>query len=179
MDSNLKVAKLDSLQVLIEGAGIFGAKRLQPHLREIWQILQKEILQNVDLEVKQLALTCTTALIKALTEEDKSISSDFVEEIIINAKWALCNASLSNSVKDTEKLLEAVAKASREMCEKVLCAIVPACLMQYSTKTELQDKVFLLETFNRFISIANEYGLSIKRMYYLPNFIIYLLIINK
>lgn len=175
MDSNLKVAKLDSLDVLMQGAEVFGAKRLESHLREIWQILQKEIMQNIDLDVKKLALNCTTSLIKALAE-DKNISIKFVEEIIINAKWALCNAPTS-SIKNTEKLLEAVAKANEEMCEKVLCAVVPACLTQYSTKTELQDKLFLLDTFNNFIIIANEYGLSIKSMYLIQFFFFHLFIL--
>lgn len=163
MDSNLKVAKLDAFDVLTQGAEIFGVKRLEPHLREIWQILHKEIMQNIDCEIKNASLKCTTSLINALTV-DKSIFNDFVEEIIINAKWSLCNAPAS-SVKNTEKLLEAIANANKEMCEKVLCAVVPVCLTQYSTKTALRDKILLLRTFNNFIAVANKYQLSIKSMY--------------
>ena len=159
IDSNLKVAKLDSLNVLSQGALTFGVKGLEPHLREIWQALQREIMQNDDWEVKSSALRTTTSLMKVLTE-DKACRS-FIDEIIANAKWTLCNAPTS-AIKNVEKLLEAMAKSSKEMCIQVLCAVVPVCLLQYSAKNDLEEKLFLMETFNNFIVIASDYGISIK-----------------
>lgn len=158
--SNLKVAKLDSFSVLSQGAVPFGVKGLEPHLREIWQVLQREIMQNDDCVVRSSALRTTTSLMKVLTA-DKGACNNFVDEIIANAKWTLCNAPTS-VIKNAEELLEAVAMSSKEMCVQVICAVVPLCLLQYTSKNNLEEKLFLMDTFNSFILIASKYGLSIK-----------------
>ena len=160
LDSNLKVAKLDSLNVLSQGVQTFGVKRLEPHLREIWQSLQREIMQNDDSEVKSSALKTLTSIMKVLSE-DKIVCNKFVDDIITNAKWTLCNTPI-NSSKNAGKVLEAIAKTNEELCIQVMCIIVPVCLLQYSTKNSLQDKLFLIETFNNFIAISSNYELSIK-----------------
>ncbi|XP_033219527.1 MMS19 nucleotide excision repair protein homolog isoform X2 [Belonocnema kinseyi] len=160
--SNFKVAKLDSLNVLSQGAVTFGVKGLEPHLREIWQALQREIMQNDDCVVRSFALRTTTSLMKVL-KEDKVACCNFVDEIIANAKWTMCNARTS-VIKNAKELLKAVAMSSEEMCAQVIRAVLPLCLLQYTSKNNLEEKLFLMDTFNSFILIASEYGLSIKKL---------------
>lgn len=159
LDSDRKIAKLDSLSLLSKGASTFGSNGFKHHLDEIWPLLKKEIMSGSDQDVKTAALSAVSEVVKAIADDDE-IRRNFVEKIFTDTRWSLCDVQLS-LYWPAEKLLEAVARTEKNSCIQVLLEVVPLCLGQYSTKTSQSDKVTLMETLNNFIKISTDFGFTI------------------
>ncbi|XP_048516354.1 MMS19 nucleotide excision repair protein homolog isoform X2 [Athalia rosae] len=162
LDSSLKLAKLDSLYLLRNGAFTFGPTRLQPHLDELWPVLRKEVYPGGDIEMRNAGLETITELVKVLSK-DNVIQGRFVEKVITDTKSSLCDVQLSLFCP-AEKLLEAVARADKNACSQVLKTFVPLCLGQYSTKTSYVDRVILTESLNNLLAICEEHEFTIKNV---------------
>ncbi|KZC14978.1 MMS19 nucleotide excision repair protein like protein, partial [Dufourea novaeangliae] len=160
LSSNLKVAKLDSLNLLCKGVPVFGAKGIEPHLIELWSALKKEIIRSGDLELKNASLNTVMSIIKVISSDTK-LREGFIDNIITDTKSSLYDVQFS-LFRPAVKLLECVATVNKESCEHILKVVVPLCLGQYSTKTSITDKVILIETLNDFIKISTEHGFNIK-----------------
>lgn len=158
--SNLKVAKLDSLKLLCNGAQTFGTKGLEPHLIELWSVLKKEIMSDGDLELKNASLKTVACIIEVISNDSKLCTS-FIDDIITDTRSSLYDVQLS-LFRSAVKLLECVATVNKESCVQVLKIVVPLCLSQYSTKISVIDKVILIETLNNFIKISCGHGFNIK-----------------
>ncbi|XP_015600942.1 MMS19 nucleotide excision repair protein homolog isoform X2 [Cephus cinctus] len=159
LDSDLKLAKLDSLYLLSKGASTFGVDGLKNHLQELWPVLRKEVMSNGDPQIKNTGLEALRELVKAL-HSNSTVRQSFVEKIITDTRGSLCDVQLS-LYWPAEKVLESVATADKDSCIQVLRAIVPLCLGQYSSKTATSDKVALIETLNSFIAISESYNFTI------------------
>lgn len=158
LDSTLKTAKIDSLNLLSRAAIIYGAKSLEKY-PELWPSIRKEILPGSDQEIKIIALNTVTCVTRALTE-DNDILKAFIDRIFIDSKWCLTNEDKS-LFWGAEKILESVGKASESALKQVLKLIVPLCLGQYSTKTSENDKIILMETMNNFMMFATGFDFKI------------------
>ncbi|XP_043266247.1 MMS19 nucleotide excision repair protein [Colletes gigas] len=158
--SNLKVAKLDSLKLLCNGAQTFDIKGLEPHLDELWSVSKKEIMYGTDIELKNASLKTVTSIINVLSNDSK-LRESFIDNIIVDTRSSLYDVQLS-LFKSTVKLLECIATTNKESCVQVLKIIVPLCLGQYSTKTSVTDKIILIETLNNFIKISCNHEFNIK-----------------
>ncbi|XP_043268206.1 MMS19 nucleotide excision repair protein [Venturia canescens] len=159
LDSDRKVAKIDSLNLLIRGVSTFGSKGLKHHVDDLWPLLKKEVMSVTDQEINKLALKTVNEVVKAIAD-DEELRKHFVEKIFTDTRWSLCDVQLS-LYWPAEKLLESVAKTEIKSCTQVLLEIVPLCLGQYSTKTSINDKVNLMETLNNFIKICSEFNFNI------------------
>ncbi|XP_076678333.1 MMS19 nucleotide excision repair protein [Andrena cerasifolii] len=157
--SNLKVAKLDSLNLLCKGAQIFGTNGLKKYLTELWSALRKQIIPGGDLELKNASLKTVTSIIEVLSD-DTNLRESFINDIIADVRSSLHDVQLS-LFRPAVKLLECVALVDKESCVHVLRIIVPLCLAEYSTKTSITDKTTLLETLNNFIKISSDHGFNI------------------
>lgn len=160
LSSDLKVAKLDSMNLLRKSANVFGLNRLEPYLSELWPIMRKEIISGADLEMKNATLKTLATLIEIITV-NKSLHETFIEKILTDTKMSLCDIQLS-LFRPVKNLLEAVARVNKQTCIHVLRVIVPIFLGHYSTKKTLLDKVIITDTLNNFIKIASELGFPIK-----------------
>lgn len=160
LDSDRKVAKVDSLNLLIRGVSTFGSKGLKHHVDELWPILKKEVMSESDEEVKKLALRTVNEIVKVIAD-DEELRKRFVEKIFADTRWSLRDVQL-RLYWPAEKLLESVAKTEMKSCTQVLLEIVPLCLGQYSTKTSINDKVNLMETLNNFLKICAEFNFNIR-----------------
>nr|XP_033340790.1 MMS19 nucleotide excision repair protein homolog [Megalopta genalis] len=158
--SNLKVAKLDSLDLLCKGMHTFGVKGAAPFLTELWPALRKEIIPGGDLELKSASLKTVMSIISVISSDTK-LCEEFIDNVITDTKSSLYDVQLS-MFRPTVKALECVAKVNTESCTHVLKVIVPLCLGQYSVKTSATDKVILIETLNNFIKISSEHKIDIK-----------------
>lgn len=161
--SNLKVAKLDSLNLLCQGAQIFGTSGLKKYLTELWSALRKQIIPGGDLELKNASLKTVRSIIEVLSD-DTNLRESFINDIIADVRPSLHDVQLS-LFRPAVKLLECVAMVDKESCVHVLRIIVPLCLAEYSTKTSVSDKTTLLETLNNFIKISSDHGFNISSMY--------------
>ncbi|XP_031843171.2 MMS19 nucleotide excision repair protein isoform X1 [Nomia melanderi] len=157
--SNLKVAKLDSMNLLCKGIQTFGIKGIESHLTELWSALRKDIMPGVDLELKNASFKTVTAIIELISSNTKLCES-FIDSIITDMKSSLYDVQLS-MFRPAVKILECVATVNKESCVHVLKVIVPLCLGQYSVKTSIPDKIILIETLNGFIKISSEHGFHI------------------
>ncbi|XP_078052901.1 MMS19 nucleotide excision repair protein isoform X2 [Augochlora pura] len=160
LSSNLKVAKLDSLDLLCNGIHTFGVKGAAPYITELWPALRKEIIPGGDLELKTASLKTVTSIISVVSS-DTELCEKFIDSIITDTKSSLYDVQLS-MFRPTVTALECIAKVNKESCAHVLKVIVPLCLGQYSVKTSATDKVILIETLNNFIKISSEHEIDVK-----------------
>lgn len=171
--SNVKVAKMDSLNLLCKGVQTFGVKGLKQYLTELWSALRKEILSTGDIEIRNASLKAIVSIMEVVSI-DTELCKSFIDNIITDAKSSLYDVQLS-LFGSSVKLLESVAIVNKESCIQVLQTIVPLCLGQYSTKTTVTDKIILVKTLNNFIKVANDHSFNIKGKYI---FIIFLTIFS-
>ncbi|XP_015188175.1 PREDICTED: MMS19 nucleotide excision repair protein homolog [Polistes dominula] len=160
LSSDLKVAKLDSLNLLCKSANVFGANRLEPYLSELWSIMRKDVMSGGDLEMKNATLKTLATLIEIITV-NKRLHETFIDKILTDTKMSLCDIQLS-LFRPITNLLEAVARVNKQTCIHVLRVIVPIFLGHYSTKQTLLDKVIIIDTLNNFIKIASDLSFPIK-----------------
>ncbi|KAK0162859.1 hypothetical protein PV327_006601 [Microctonus hyperodae] len=159
LDSNLKIAKMDSLRLLVRSSGVFGVEGLKQHLDELWPLIRREVLPGNDEELKEQALKSIISVTKAVSE-DEQILAMFVKKITADTRSSLCDVQLS-LYWPAEKLLEAVCKANDKSCRLVLKTVVTLCLAQYTTNISRLDRISLIETLNNFMAIYTEFGCNI------------------
>ncbi|XP_076241898.1 MMS19 nucleotide excision repair protein [Calliopsis andreniformis] len=158
--SNLKTAKLDSLNLLCKGVKTFGTKGLEQYITELSSVLRKEIVPGGDQDLKEASLKAVTSIIEVLSNDIK-LCENFIDDIITDVKSSLYDIQLS-LFRPTIKLLECIATVNKESCVQVLKTIVPLCLGQYSSKTSVTDKTVLIEILNTFMKISSDHGFHIR-----------------
>lgn len=158
--SSLRVAKLDSLNLLRDGVRTFGLPKVQSHLPELWTTMRKEVMSGRDAEIKDAALEAIAHLIRVISVSE-AVCKDFIDKIIVDTRSSLCDVQLS-LYKPTEKLLETIATVGRATCVQILQVVIPLCVGQYSTKISPNDKIVLIETLNNFMKICSDYEFCIQ-----------------
>jgi len=158
--STLRVAKLDSLNLLRESVQTFGLSKIESYLSDLWTTLKKEVMPGRDVEIRDIALQAMTSLIKVISV-DEVVCKNFIDKIITDIKPSLCDVQLS-LYKPAQTLLETIATINKTICVQILQVVIPLCIGQYSTKNSLNDKIVLLETLNNFVKICSNYGFCIQ-----------------
>ncbi|CAK9794946.1 MMS19 nucleotide excision repair protein [Anthophora plagiata] len=159
--SSLKVAKLDSLNLLCKSLRTFGVKGLEPHLTELWSALKKEILPGGDLELSNASLKAVMSIIEVISSDTK-LCEGFIDSIITDAKLSLYEDMQFSLFRRSVKLMECVAMVNKESCTQVLKLIVPLCLGQCCTKSSMNYIAIVIETLNNFIKIACDHKFGVK-----------------
>lgn len=158
--SSLRVAKLDSLNLLRESVQTFGLLKMKPYLSELWTMLKKEIMSERDIEIRDVALEALTFLVQVISF-DEVVSKDFIDKIIIDIKPLLSDIQ-SSLYRSAQKILEMIATVSKPICVQILKVIIPLCIGQYSTKSLMNDKIILIEILNNFMKICIDYDFCIQ-----------------
>ncbi|XP_018400128.1 PREDICTED: MMS19 nucleotide excision repair protein homolog [Cyphomyrmex costatus] len=153
--STLKVAKLDSINLLHESVQIFGLSKIKSYLPDLWTTLKKEIIPGRDIELRDSALQAITSLIKVISV-DKTVCKNFIDNIITDTKSSLCDVQLS-LYRPVQILLETIAAINKTTCVQILQIVIPLCIGQYSTKNSLNDKIALIETLNNLMEICSRH----------------------
>jgi len=159
-DSSLKVAKLDSLNLLCASVQTFGLLKVQPYLLELWTTLKREIMPGRDIEIRDVALRALTSLVQVISV-DEAVSKDFIDQIIVDIESSLCDVQFSLYIP-AQKILETIATVSKPICVQILQFIIPVCIGQYSTKNSANDKITLIETLNNFVKICTNYDFCVQ-----------------
>ncbi|KAL0109927.1 hypothetical protein PUN28_013521 [Cardiocondyla obscurior] len=158
--STLKVAKLDSLNLLRESVSTFGLANIESHLSDLWITIKKEIVPGRDIETRDAALQALMSLIKIISI-DETVCKNFVDKIIADMKWSLCDVQHS-LYRPAQTLLETIATVNKTICIEILQIVIPLCIGQYSTKNSLNDKTVLIDTLNNFLKICSNYNFCIQ-----------------
>ncbi|CAD6238952.1 GSCOCG00008573001-RA-CDS [Cotesia congregata] len=159
LDSNLKTARLDALNLLIRGSKIYKSKALTKHVDELWPLIRRDVLPGNDNELKLKNYDVITQITQVLSD-DKINFEKFISRVIVDLKSSLGDVQLS-LYWPSIKVLETIAQAHVDAAIYVLKLIVPLCLGQYGTKTTINDKIHLIETMNIFLHTLDNLGMRI------------------
>ncbi|XP_057321632.1 MMS19 nucleotide excision repair protein [Microplitis mediator] len=159
LDSNLKTARSDALNLLIRGLKTYGSEILKKHVDELWPLLRRDLLPGTDQELK---LKSYEVIIQAtqIFSDDKISLENFISRIVVDLKSSLGDVQL-NLYWPSIKILENIAQSHVNACHYILKLIVPLCLGQYGTKTTSSDKIHVIETLNNFLLVSENLGVKI------------------
>ncbi|GJQ74254.1 putative DNA repair transcription protein met18 [Trypoxylus dichotomus] len=144
-ESELYVAKLDSLDLLITGCKNFPHDIYKQHSSTIWPLIQKEVFSSKDRDDKELENKCLDALISILrklsidTEFSKQITKDMIDTLKRNIEP---NAIL---FIPSTKLIRNIAQASPQIAEIVFKEISPLLINMYTITTTPLHKAIILQ----------------------------------
>ncbi|CAH1154680.1 unnamed protein product [Phaedon cochleariae] len=158
LDSSLKIAKLDSLKLLIEGCRTFDSSLYLEKAPEISSQLQKEIFSNPTSDIKSLCLETMTATINKISSQ-----ADACEDISRNIVDTL-KANLipdSRFYQPSEDILYHVALASENSSKCVAKEIVPVLANMYVITSTMDKKLFTLRTLVKITKAYLKYHTSL------------------
>ncbi|KAG8240437.1 hypothetical protein J437_LFUL003151 [Ladona fulva] len=127
LDSNIRVAKLDALLVLREACKKFLLKDLEPHIRELWKCILKEIIPGTEKEIQDAAIATLKELIYKLSveitnKEQSKLLPDLLTQVI-GASQSLLTEVDSSLFVAVIKLLTASAEASPFACHYIVSRV--------------------------------------------------------
>ncbi|XP_073996181.1 MMS19 nucleotide excision repair protein isoform X2 [Rhodnius prolixus] len=128
--SQLKVAHLDSLNLLIKGMEIWSVQDIKPHITDIWRSLNKLILPPSENEVAELAVQTLVAIITKFIESNSANREldQLLDDISASTHSFLSDPSLSLFLPAT-KLLAAVSQVCDRSCEFVIKMVLGQLLV--------------------------------------------------
>ncbi|XP_053691619.1 MMS19 nucleotide excision repair protein [Sabethes cyaneus] len=154
LDSDLDVAKLDSLRLLMKCTKTFNISDISEHLDSIWNALKSELLPgNENKEVFQLTLDTTLQLVIAAAS-DVQIEERLLTTILLAIMGSLADVSsrqFENCVKIALICSSASSKAARFVADK----LIPIVLSQLQTEElNAQQKCALVEVLQKLMVIC-------------------------
>ncbi|KAK9509368.1 hypothetical protein O3M35_006701 [Rhynocoris fuscipes] len=125
LDSQVKVAHMDSLNLLIEGMEIWSVNDLKAHTPDIWKSLSKLLLPPPDNDVGDLALKTVVSIITTLDKSNSAYQEldQLLEDISASTHGFLSDPNLS-LFNPTTKLLANVSQASERSCGFIIRTIL-------------------------------------------------------
>ncbi|XP_026477649.1 MMS19 nucleotide excision repair protein homolog [Ctenocephalides felis] len=155
LDSDFEVAKIDSLEFLIESCDIYGDSDYKPHLHEMTKLLRLEILRGCEAKTCSLSLILLCRLSETLQES----LHEFVDTVLNFCLIFLLDDSMTQQHLIATYVLYATALGSKSACEKILNRVIPIIITKnvtintvsqlymllhsyQSTKADLESKIF-------------------------------------
>lgn len=152
LNSSLKIAKYDSLNLLTESCKTFDVSIYEQHSHDIWNILQKETLNSSEPEIEEASLNCISAIINRLSlSENNKLFKQTVHNLYDTLKGNL--RPETKLFLPSSKILIAVARASKESCDMIVQPTVALLLNHYNLTKDRNQKEILFRTLMEF-SIA-------------------------
>ncbi|XP_069704917.1 MMS19 nucleotide excision repair protein homolog isoform X1 [Periplaneta americana] len=160
LDSQLRIAKIDSLQLLQEGCRTFAVNGMEKYLYDLCKSLQREVVSSIDKEVCKEALSALEALMRMifsspLHKDTAHVFHTCLDNVISGACLQLQNVELSTFQSSVQMLL-AISHASSASCEAVAKAVVPMLLKQSQMGLDEENMTTLLQTLTSFLSICEK-----------------------
>ncbi|CAO1438877.1 unnamed protein product [Diamesa serratosioi] len=150
LDSDLKVAKLDSLQLLIVGTKTFPSTSTVIHFDEIWQAIKMEFLPGTGTkEVVQKALSVIVGILQQLNDDEANLTI-ILDKIFTNVIGTLLNRD-SGLFKSTMELVMACGSACDMSCMYVAKKLLPITVTDLKSHEELKEceKIDIFEDLNK------------------------------
>ncbi|CRK86720.1 CLUMA_CG000553, isoform A [Clunio marinus] len=155
LETDVKVAKLDSLNLLIKAVTNFEPTSVLEKFDEIWQFMKLELLSGAkDKDVNETALAVISAVLKKF-KSDQANSEIILNKIFTNTIGTLLNRD-SNLYKPTMELVLKCANATDISCGYVINKVLPITLTDLTSNEELtvKEKCEVLEDFRQFMMIV-------------------------
>ncbi|XP_032516454.2 MMS19 nucleotide excision repair protein isoform X1 [Danaus plexippus] len=161
LDSNLRVAKIDSLMLLAASCKTFKYESYGPFLKALWSSLQRELTHKTDDELKLAAHEALSALVSKLStkaETDQSFEN-FIKGILISMQSAIAESSTVIQFMEAVKILLTAANASKQSCVLIIKAMIPAILAYYEFKPLVKLQISCLDVLGDMYELADHWGL--------------------
>lgn len=160
LDSQLRIAKLDSLRVLQKCCKTFTVEGMAKYLYDIFQSFHREVVPGTDKEVCSEALAALKDLVHMLSiapvkEDQVKFLHGILENIIGVACQELQDVQLSLFLP-TARMLLTVTQASPAACHQVVTVVAPLLMSQYHKGSSLEGKIVLLQTLTTFLAVCEE-----------------------
>lgn len=156
LDSELSVAKLDSLRLLIKCTKTFTISDMTEHLDNIWTALKSEILPgNENKEVFQLAQDATMQLMTA-ANTDAQIEERMLTTIFMTVMGSIADVA-SRQFENGIKIALICAESSQPAACFVVNKLIPITLSQLQAE-ELneQQKYLLIDVLQRLMIVCKK-----------------------
>lgn len=142
LDSDLAVAKLDSLKLLIRGADVFPAACFKEKAVLIWRQIHNLVFVNRHEAIIPTALDCLSSVSRVLSKHKNALRALF------KTVWKDLQ---QGEIPGMGRVLEAFARASAEACSVALVEALPS-ILQLLSKNEGLRPVLVLESTNTVLS---------------------------
>ncbi|KAJ8716784.1 hypothetical protein PYW07_003411 [Mythimna separata] len=161
LDSNLRLAKIDSLKLLVESCKTFTPQTYIPFLRALWSSLNREMSNKTDDELKLVAHQALAALVAkmATTADTDQAFQNFLKGILISAQTTIAEATTVAQFVKGAKVLLTTANASDQSCASITRAMVPATVAYYELKSTPKLQVASLDFIGDLYECAKTRGL--------------------
>ncbi|XP_029718933.1 MMS19 nucleotide excision repair protein [Aedes albopictus] len=159
LESELIVAKMDSLRLLIKCTQAFDLSDMSKHLDDIWNALKLELMPGGgNKETIDLALETTTQIVK-FTQRDPQVGDHFLTTIFVTVMGSIADVA-SKMFDNGIKVALACARATPESAHFVANKLLPMTLSQLNGDgiTE-QEKLSLVDVLSRTLLVCKEHGI--------------------
>ncbi|XP_052770536.1 MMS19 nucleotide excision repair protein homolog [Mya arenaria] len=166
LTSDLKSAKIDSLQTLAECAKSYGAENLYEFQTSFFSCIKKEIFLSSDPAIEEAGLSALQSMVAAIasgiTQSDRKKSLDgFVDEILNDCKGHLLQPELMLMLS-TGRILQAVALGSELACAQIVRSAVPLLVEAYNKHTQTTPKHNVIIVLNGFLGVTASFSYTNK-----------------
>lgn len=143
----------------IESCKTFTADSYFPFLNTLWSSIQREISHKSDDELKMSAHEALSALVGKLATSantDKSFEN-FIKGIIIAMQTAIAESTTYAQFIHAAKILLTTANASKESCEIIIKAMIPAAITYYGFNTSSKLQIACLDFLGDLTDLAKHW----------------------
>ncbi|XP_038214057.1 MMS19 nucleotide excision repair protein homolog [Zerene cesonia] len=159
LDSSLRIAKLDSLNLLAESCKTFKPSTYSPFVKALWSSIHREIYQKTDEELIIVAHEALSALVAnlATSANTDQCFENFVKGILISMQTSLADSNTVSQFVQASRVLLTTANSSKESCIIVTQSMIPAIVAYYGFKTSLKLQVSSLEFLGDMYDLAKKW----------------------
>ncbi|CAD0201665.1 unnamed protein product [Chrysodeixis includens] len=160
LDSNLRLAKIDSLRLLLECCKSLKAETFVPFVKAIWSSLSRDMGHKTDDELKLLcheALSAVIAKLETIADTDPAFEN-FTKLILISCQTSIAEATTVAQFVKSAKILLTTANAAPQACEVIARAMIPATVAFYEFKSSPKLQIASLDFLGDLYVLAKTKG---------------------
>ncbi|KOB71804.1 DNA repair/transcription protein met18/mms19 [Operophtera brumata] len=159
LDSSLRLAKIDSLKLLIESCKTFNAQSYAPFLKALWPSIHREMTHKTDEELKMVAheaLLTLTAKLASTANTDQAFEN-FIKGILIGMQSAVADSKTVTQFVQATKVLLTAANSSKEACVIITKSMIPATFAYYEFNVSPMLQIASLQFLGDLYDIAKHW----------------------
>ncbi|XP_062506699.1 MMS19 nucleotide excision repair protein homolog [Corticium candelabrum] len=150
MASNVRTAKLDSLETLVACAQTYNAEDFSLFSEELWRAIRQEVFQPGFADVEESAISALQIITRNMasglvTHSGSSNALDKFLQIILKECIEHLKEPSLRLIKPSGRVLQAIAAAADPTCVAVLSAAMPVLLSKYTETMQAVHQRNLLE----------------------------------
>ncbi|XP_063604037.1 MMS19 nucleotide excision repair protein homolog [Penaeus indicus] len=140
LDSDLSLAKLDSLHTLVACCEAYTSEDIRPHIPTLWASIRREVIEANSAEGESAALSALTAIILTLNRGMVTHAGRDAMNMLIKSAMIECLGHLTAPEQrlmfPSAYLLLAVVVAGQGPAEAICGKVFPLLVEQFDNKTE-------------------------------------------